>query len=218
MDLVPLGVIRGRVAVQGWALSPYGVDHVNVCFGNRKICTRAAMHPRPDVTRMLPGYPAQERVGFATDLSGPPAGIRGETDMQVEIVDGRGRKTLLRPSFFRWYPRPRVPCVWDEGKLDALLQRIGGEAPHHRQRLLEGSESIRDVAEALIRDADLMTDLQFTEHAVGTLMGRADVRLTSRSLDLLTHGSPRERVLDAIVTSREFAAEHLRAGAVTVGD
>ncbi|HSP35243.1 MAG TPA: hypothetical protein VLU46_13075, partial [Thermoanaerobaculia bacterium] len=126
------------------------------------------------------------------------------------------RSTFLRPSFFRWMAKPAIACVWREDRLDALLGRIGGLALRERQRLVDGSESIRDVIDPLVGDADRESDLAFAERVVPLLVGGPADRLTRWCIESMKNGRPRERILDDIVTSREFAEANLRSGAVTV--
>src|SRR5207253_1695908 len=147
------GTIRGRLTVLGWALSPHGINRVRVHFGNGRVSMDAPLAPRSDVTQTLPWYPRKDHVSFGVVFTGPPSGIRGETDMQIEAIDGAGLGTFFRPSFFRWFPAPKSPCVWKETRLDALLARLGEDYPKHKQSLIENTESLRDIIGVLSGDS-----------------------------------------------------------------
>lgn len=92
-------LVKGRLRVSGWALSPWGVESVNLLFANGRIVVPADLGPRPDVTGVYPWYPMTTNAGFEKNFDVPPG-----SDVQVEIVDGRKRRTRLEQIWFSWEP------------------------------------------------------------------------------------------------------------------
>jgi hypothetical protein len=94
--------IRGPMTVSGWALSPYGIRSVTVRVHNGQYRFPAGLFERQDVSRHLPWYPRTTHPAFAVKIPRPPRGLNGKTDLQIEIVDGRGVTTLLPDVMLRW--------------------------------------------------------------------------------------------------------------------
>ena len=95
------GNADGRMEVMGWALSPFSVRDVIARFesGARPFHVKRA--PRGDVTGRWPWYPDPE-AGFQIIFEHRPRGVRRATDMQIEIVDGRGVHTFLPSRWVQW--------------------------------------------------------------------------------------------------------------------
>jgi len=91
-----------RVYVSGFAFSPYGIREVNLLFQDRTFRSAAALSDDPLLRRRWPWYPATVQPRFQALFPGRPPGVREATDLQVEIVDGRGKRTLLDDRQFRW--------------------------------------------------------------------------------------------------------------------
>lgn len=70
----------------GWAKSPHGVRRVELVFENGRVRHRAHI--------------SGER--FLLVLPARPADIRRDTDVQIEVTDGRGVTTRLHPRWLRW--------------------------------------------------------------------------------------------------------------------
>ncbi|HEU4522326.1 MAG TPA: hypothetical protein VFT12_10005 [Thermoanaerobaculia bacterium] len=98
----PPDVARGPAAFSGWALSPHGVRKVDLLFQNGavRVATRLRAHDR--LSAEMPWYPQTPQPWFEVTLPARPEGVRPDTDVQVEILDGRGKRTLLPPLWFRW--------------------------------------------------------------------------------------------------------------------
>ena len=85
---------RGEAMFSAWAASPFGVAAVDFLFDNG--------------TYRIPGVqvPAKEvRCGggrYVAVVGRRPQGVRRETDVMVEITDGRGEKTLLHDRWLTW--------------------------------------------------------------------------------------------------------------------
>ena len=94
--------IVGEMMVSGWALSPFGLRAVNVLIDNGRVRIPAGLFAREDVTRLFPWYPRTPKPAFATRIPRRPDGVPIDTDIQIEIVDGRGTRTLLSDVLVRW--------------------------------------------------------------------------------------------------------------------
>lgn len=93
----PDETVSGKLRVSGWALSPWGIRKVDLRFANGKVIVPAALGPRPDVTSAYPWYPMTTQPGFYKEFDVPPG-----SDLQVEIVDGRGKKHRLEQVWLTW--------------------------------------------------------------------------------------------------------------------
>ena len=90
-------VIHGRLKVSGFALSPYGIRAVNLRFANGRRVIAADLVERPDINERYPWYPLTTRAGFVKEIDAPLG-----DDVQVEIIDGRGRRMRLQDVWFTW--------------------------------------------------------------------------------------------------------------------
>ena len=88
--------------VEGWALSPYGVRTATVLIHGGKVRIPAKLAPRDDITRGWPWYTNSPWPSFTAEIRKRPKGIPRETDVQVELVDGRGNVTRLRDAAITW--------------------------------------------------------------------------------------------------------------------
>ena len=94
--------VRGEAYFSGWALSPWGVKEVNLLFNNGGLRVPTALFDDPSLEAGLPWYPGTPRPRFIASFRQRPRGIRAEADVQVEIIDGRGERTLLEGKWFEW--------------------------------------------------------------------------------------------------------------------
>jgi hypothetical protein len=90
------------VYVSGVAFSPYGVREVNLLFDNGAVRVPAELRADPALSRQFPWYDATPRPRFVCAFDRRPSGVRSSTDIQVEIVDGRGERTLLDDRWVEW--------------------------------------------------------------------------------------------------------------------
>jgi hypothetical protein len=79
---------RYKARFTGTARSTYGVRQVNLLFDNGGVRLPA----RFDGNR------------FVAEFAQRPENIARDTDVQVEIIDGRGERTLLEGRWFWWGP------------------------------------------------------------------------------------------------------------------
>ncbi len=94
--------INGPMTVSGWALSPQGIRSVNVLIDNGRFRLAAGLFARDDLTRGYPWYPQTQRPAFASMIPRRPTAVPEETDVQIEIIDGAGRRTLLPDVLVTW--------------------------------------------------------------------------------------------------------------------
>jgi hypothetical protein len=94
------GRAHWRARIEGWAMSPWGVDAVYLRFANGRVVVPADLIERPDIDAKYPWYPMTAKAGFVKELD--PLDVPSGTDVQVEIVDGRGRRTRLQDVWFTW--------------------------------------------------------------------------------------------------------------------
>ncbi|HEX8619376.1 MAG TPA: hypothetical protein VF911_17470 [Thermoanaerobaculia bacterium] len=93
----PGEAVRGKLRVSGWALSPWGIEKVELRFANGTVVVPADLGPRTDVTTAYPWYPLTMNPGFYKEFDVPPG-----NDLQVEIVDGRRKRHRLEHVWFEW--------------------------------------------------------------------------------------------------------------------
>jgi hypothetical protein len=92
----------GPLEVSGWALSPYGIREINVLVDAGRRRYNAPLFERGDVTALFPWYPQTAKPAFGVVIPKRPKGTRQQTDVQIEIVDGRGHATRLRDMLITW--------------------------------------------------------------------------------------------------------------------
>ena len=91
----------GTFRIVGWALSPYSVREAIARFECGKRQFRLQSVARGDVIAHWPWYP-DTQPGFAATFARRPRGVRAFTDLQIEIVDGRGERTRLPSVWVKW--------------------------------------------------------------------------------------------------------------------
>ncbi|HEV7921263.1 MAG TPA: hypothetical protein VGR02_10800 [Thermoanaerobaculia bacterium] len=93
--------INGVMHLSGWAMSPHGISRVRVLVDAGRRIYDADLHARPDISAAFPWYPRTTTPWFTLDL-GRPKGVNRETDVQVEVIDGRGKATRF-PDLLVWW-------------------------------------------------------------------------------------------------------------------
>jgi lipoprotein-anchoring transpeptidase ErfK/SrfK len=86
----------------GWAVSPWGIRKVDLLFDNGQVRVPTKRIEDPGVTKALPWYPATPRPRFIARFDRRPWYIRPDTDVQVEITDGNGNKTVWDGRPINW--------------------------------------------------------------------------------------------------------------------
>ncbi len=90
-------VFRGPAQFRGWASSPHGIASVDVWFNNRRVKYSAPM--RTLASERCPGPPP---VSYELAFPSRPEDVRIETDVQVEVTDGRGNTAVFPDRWILW--------------------------------------------------------------------------------------------------------------------
>ncbi|HEX9161284.1 MAG TPA: hypothetical protein VF980_06215 [Thermoanaerobaculia bacterium] len=91
---------QGNAFFTGYALSPYGVRGVDLLFDDGRVRIPAILIADVRVARAFPFYGASTpKPRFVSSLQHRPEGVPPESDVQAEIIDGRGARTRLQ---FYW--------------------------------------------------------------------------------------------------------------------
>jgi hypothetical protein len=94
--------LKGRATFSGVALSPFGVREVNLLFNNGRVRYPATLAADPATSRWYRFYDATTKPSYTRTFEARPSNVRIHTDVQVEIVDGRGERTLLDDRWIDW--------------------------------------------------------------------------------------------------------------------
>lgn len=86
----------------GWAMSPYGIREVTLLFNNGLIRQRVNFFEDADLKRLFPFYDATTHPRFSRVYDRRPPGVWEDTDVQVEVVDGKGRRVRFDDRPFHW--------------------------------------------------------------------------------------------------------------------
>ena len=87
---------------EGFAFSPYGIREVNLLFNNGAIRESTSPLDDPLLRRTFRWYDATAHPRFGRAFDRRPRGVWENTDVQVEIIDGHGRRTLLEDRWISW--------------------------------------------------------------------------------------------------------------------
>jgi hypothetical protein len=94
--------ISGNVLFSGWALSPWGIRRVDLLFENGQVRIPTTLIDDPGVSKGLPWYPKTPKPRFIAAFNARPRWVGRQTEVQVEIIDGRGNKTVLDGRPIEW--------------------------------------------------------------------------------------------------------------------
>lgn len=102
--LLPTGhdALRGSATFSGIALSPFGIREVNLLFENGRVRLPATLKADPATSRWYRWYDATTKPAFIREFASRPENIKPKTDVQVEIIDGRGERILLDDRWLGW--------------------------------------------------------------------------------------------------------------------
>jgi hypothetical protein len=95
--------LKGAVMFSGIALSPFGIREVNLLFNNGRLRLPATLKTDPATSHFYRWYDATRKPAFAREFASRPDDIPPITDVQVEIIDGRGERKLLDDRWLDWY-------------------------------------------------------------------------------------------------------------------
>jgi len=95
--------IKGPLTVTGWALSPNGITSIDVLLHNGMHRYHTGPASRIDVKTRFPWYARIRDPGFTMTFPRKrPHGVPRLTDVQVEIIDGKGLRTRLPDIVINW--------------------------------------------------------------------------------------------------------------------
>jgi hypothetical protein len=92
---------RGSAMFSGWTMSPHGIRSVDLWFNNHTVRHRAGLHPGEFRDR-CPERRDLTRIRFIATLDKRPANVWRDTDVQVEVTDGRGESVVFESRWIRW--------------------------------------------------------------------------------------------------------------------
>ncbi|HEY8130286.1 MAG TPA: hypothetical protein VII12_00215 [Thermoanaerobaculia bacterium] len=98
----PDTVVNANTPFYGFAFSPYGIREVNLLVNNGAIRLRTELRDDAPLERQFHWYPATTKPKFVAQFGARPAGVWSHTDIQPEIVDGRGTRVLLEDRWISW--------------------------------------------------------------------------------------------------------------------
>jgi hypothetical protein len=101
-DPHPNELLKKDAMFSGWAMSPWGIRAVNLLFDNGTVRMPARLVAEPSLNAAFPWYDATTAPRFLASIPRKPWYIGRDTDVQVEIIDGRGERTLLEGRWFWW--------------------------------------------------------------------------------------------------------------------
>jgi hypothetical protein len=93
---------HGQAIFSGWTMSPHGIRSVDLWFDNRTERFPAKLVPDPLLDQRCPNDPHLTRTRYLLVFEHRPPTIRSRTDVQVEVTDGRGEKTVFDNRWFTW--------------------------------------------------------------------------------------------------------------------
>ena len=94
--------VHGKLLVDGWALSPYGIKSATALIDAGRIRVPMFFTPRDDISRGWPWYPNVPWPALTCNVPERPRGVGEITDVQVEVVDGSGKTIRFRDAKIRW--------------------------------------------------------------------------------------------------------------------
>lgn len=195
--------IKGELVVSGWAMSPYGVKDVRLVFGNGAVTLPAERFAWPRLHELMPWYPKTDLPGFKAVIPTRPDGLYLDTDLQVEIVDGRGEVIALDHLLLQWHPRKKIVYTkWNEQRLPALLRSLKvGDAEAKRIR----SGDVAPLVDAVLAAHQEAQDDAFIRAAYRSLLGRpAEDEAVGYYLTRMGRGATRRDVVEGIIAAKEF--------------
>jgi hypothetical protein len=201
--------LTGEMTVSGWALSPYDVKDVRLWFGNRAHSLPVERFAWPRLHELVPWYPQTLRPGFKAVFPTRPDELDMDTDLRIEVVDGRGETTAYDHVFFRWHPRRKLAYTnWNEERLPALLSALRVDDANARK--IRAGEIDPLIDAVLAAHVEPKPDA-FIAGIYPDLLGRpAEGEAIGFYLMRLDRGATRRGVVEAIMASNEFKKRMLR--------
>ncbi|HYI13003.1 MAG TPA: hypothetical protein VEK57_28410 [Thermoanaerobaculia bacterium] len=92
---------EGRAIFSGWVISPHGIRSVDLLFDNHRERVRANLVGDRHLEARCPGL-GFTRTRYVAVFEKRPPGVDQKTDVQVEVTDGRGERTLFEARWISW--------------------------------------------------------------------------------------------------------------------
>jgi hypothetical protein len=86
----------------GWAISPHGIRSVDVYLENRRLHYPAHLGHDAGLDSRCPGDPRVARTRFVLVFPARPAAVHRDTDVQIDVTDGRGVTTSFDNRWLQW--------------------------------------------------------------------------------------------------------------------
>lgn len=104
LDFPPPGIRfeYGDAIFSGWTISPHGIRSVDLWFDNRTYRHRAELVKDQLLDQRCASTPGLTRTRYLALFGERPKGVRRKTDVQVEVTDGRGVKTVFDDRWITW--------------------------------------------------------------------------------------------------------------------
>jgi hypothetical protein len=98
----PRSQVGPHTVMSGFAFSPYGIRQVDLLVNSGGIRLPTQLHEDRALQRHFPWYAASTKPQFTAQFPKRPPGVWRTTDIQPEIIDGKGNRTLLEDRFIEW--------------------------------------------------------------------------------------------------------------------
>jgi len=102
MELPMPGEVGRPARFTGWALSPYGIRQVWLLLNNGSVRVPTTLSADAHLSNGFPCYPETSQPRFTAVVEQRPPGVWRKTEVQVEIIDGRGGVKRLEPRWIHW--------------------------------------------------------------------------------------------------------------------
>jgi hypothetical protein len=141
---------------------------------------------------------------FALTLPLPPRWLPKYTDLQIEIVDGAGKRTRLDDQFLEWRePSDLLFYDWRPGALHELALRMHRD-DRFAYAIRDSTRQANVIARALLHDTKGLDDRAFAREMDRALLGQ------ERGVKWWPHHPDRYACIIDVLSTDEFAAKHLR--------
>lgn len=206
--------IRGVLDVSGWALSREGIREVIVRFSNGAFEYRAALVPQTQINALYPWYSrAHPHSGFRLRINERPKRMPSHTDMQIEIVDGGGRRKVLDQRWIYWTKVkafPRVPPnAWKMEEVSGLLTRLG-RPEQDLKAIADGRLQLSNIVIDEFAQRSFPTNDAYVRALYTILLDREpEFDGLQDYLRKLAGGSTRRSITESVMQGGEFRRKYL---------
>ena len=140
---------------------------------------------------------------FSVTQPYPLKGLHKYTDLQIELVDGAGKRTRLDDQFLEWrQPDDLLFYDWRPGALHEIAQRMNRD-DRFAYAIRDSTRQANVIARTLLHDTKDLDDRTFEREVDRALLGYV------RPLRSWPHRPNRYAYIIGLISSEEFAAKHL---------